>query len=75
MIYLPIYFQMELGYDTVKAGLSLLAYTLPGSMVAGVGLGLTNTPVTNTTTGTVSGGRAGAGALVHGFEGEKVSGR
>jgi hypothetical protein len=32
---------------------------LPGSVVAGVGLGLTNTPVTNTTTGAVSGDRAG----------------
>jgi len=108
MIYLPIYFQTGLGYDTVKAGLSLLAYTLPalvvpplgerlvvrwrpgvviplglltiavgfilmrlglaggswlamlpGSVVAGIGLGLTNTPVTNTTTGAVSGDRAG----------------
>lgn len=32
---------------------------LPGSILAGVGLGLTNTPVTNTTTGSVSGDRAG----------------
>lgn len=32
---------------------------LPGSILAGVGLGLTNTPVTNTTTGSVSGNRAG----------------
>lgn len=110
MIYLPIYFQAGLGYDSVTAGLSLLAYTLPtlvvppvaerlalryrpglvipmglfaiglgfilmkfgssiehanwltmlpGSVLAGVGLGLTNTPVTNTTTGSVPGERAG----------------
>ena len=29
MIYLPIYFQIGLGYDSVNAGLALLAYTLP----------------------------------------------
>jgi len=110
MIYLPIYFQMGLGYGTVRAGLSLLAYTLPtlvvapvgerlallwragvviplglftigvgfivmrwgcgvagaswltmlpGELIAGIGLGLTNTPVTNTTTGAVAEARAG----------------
>ena len=110
MIYLPIYFQAGLGYDSVTAGLSLLAYTLPtlvvppvaerlalryrpglvipmglftiglgfvlmkvasaaahaswltmlpGCLLAGVGLGLTNTPVTNTTTGSVPGESAG----------------
>jgi len=110
MIYLPIYFQMGLGYGAVKAGLSLLAYTLPtlvvaplgerlalryrpgnviplgmftigvgfvlmrwgcgvvgaswltllpGELMAGIGLGLTNTPVTNTTTGAVADERAG----------------
>lgn len=32
---------------------------LPGSLLAGIGLGLTNTPVTNTTTGSVPGNRAG----------------
>jgi len=32
---------------------------LPGSLVAGIGLGLTNTPVTNTTTGSVPSTRAG----------------
>jgi hypothetical protein len=32
---------------------------LPGCLVAGIGLGITNTPVTNTTTGSVSGDRAG----------------
>jgi len=32
---------------------------LPGSLLAGIGLGLTNTPVTNTTTGSVPGSRAG----------------
>ncbi|PTS96037.1 MFS transporter [Pedobacter sp. HMWF019] len=110
MIYLPIYFQSGLGYDSILAGVSLLAYTLPtlvfpplaekmsvkyrpgvvipfglftigigfllmrygiraeqsswltmlpGSLVAGIGLGLTNTPTTNTTTGSVSSNRAG----------------
>ena len=29
MIYLPIWFQVALGYDSVTAGLALLAYTLP----------------------------------------------
>jgi len=32
---------------------------LPGCVIAGIGLGLTNTPVTNTTTGAVSSDRAG----------------
>lgn len=110
MIYLPIYFQSCLGYDSVTAGLSLLAYTLPtlvfpplgerlsiryqpgiviplglftigagfflmrygssadhaswltmlpGALLAGAGLGVTNTPVTNTTTGAVAATRAG----------------
>lgn len=110
MIYLPIYFQGVLGYDSSTAGLFLLAYTLPflamtpvaerilqrygarvavplglatigtgfvamalgsgleqasgwtilpGLLVAGIGIGLTNTPVTNTTTASVSSDRAG----------------
>jgi EmrB/QacA subfamily drug resistance transporter len=110
MIYLPIYFQAGLGYDSVGAGLALLAYTLPtlvvppvaerlalryhagliiplglfaiglgfmlmklgssvdhanwltmlpGCICAGIGLGMTNTPVTNTTTGAVAAERAG----------------
>ena len=110
MIYLPIYFQGALGYTSVDAGLSLLAYTLPtlvvppfaerlslrfdarrviplgmftiglgfllmkigsgmahaswltmlpGCVLCGVGLGLTNTPVTNAATGAVSANRAG----------------
>jgi EmrB/QacA subfamily drug resistance transporter len=110
MIYLPIFFQGALGYGSVAAGLSLLAYTLPtlvvppigerlahkyqpgivipagmftiglgfilmkfgssvdqasgltmlpGSLLAGIGLGLTNTTVTNTTTGSVPSSRAG----------------
>ena len=32
---------------------------LPGCLIAGIGLGLTNTPVTNTTTGSVPSDRAG----------------
>ncbi|WP_031372021.1 MULTISPECIES: MFS transporter [Lysobacter] len=110
MIYLPIYFQSALGYDTVTAGLALLAYTLPtlampplaerwsaryrpawiiplgllaiglgfiamrygsavdgaswmtmlpGALLAGCGLGLTNTPVSNTTTASVPASRTG----------------
>jgi EmrB/QacA subfamily drug resistance transporter len=110
MIYLPIWFQSGLGYDSVTAGLALLAYTLPtlvmppfaerlslryqpglvipaglftigfgfmlmklgsaavqpnwltmlpGCLIAGIGLGIANTPVTNTTTGSVSSDRAG----------------
>jgi EmrB/QacA subfamily drug resistance transporter len=110
MIYLPIWFQAGLGYDSVTAGLALLAYTLPtlmvpplaerlslryrpglvipaglfiiglgfilmrfgsavpnpswltmlpGCLLAGIGLGFTNTPVTNTTTGAVARARAG----------------
>lgn len=110
MIYLPVYFQSALGYDSVTAGWSLLAYTLPtlvfpplgerlstryqpgvviplglliigfgfllmyygsgmsaaswltmlpGSLLAGIGLGITNTPVTNTTTASVPVSRAG----------------
>jgi EmrB/QacA subfamily drug resistance transporter len=110
MIYLPIWMQAGLGYDSVSAGFSLLAYTvptlvmppfaerlalryqpsliipaglftigagfflmkfgsavahptwltmLPGCLIAGIGLGIANTPVTNTTTGSVSSDRAG----------------
>ncbi len=110
MIYLPIWFQAGLGYDSVTAGLGLLAYTLPalvmpplaerlslryqprlvipaglftiglgfmlmklgsgienanwltmlpGCILSGIGLGLTNTPVTNTTTGAVPPARSG----------------
>lgn len=110
MIYLPIYLQIGLGYDTLSTGLCLLAYTLPalifpplgermslrygpgvviplglatiglgfiamklgsvaaqpgwltmlpGLLLAGIGIGITNTPVTNTTTASVSPSRAG----------------
>ncbi|WEK51468.1 MAG: MFS transporter [Candidatus Kaistia colombiensis] len=110
MIYLPIWFQAGLGYDSVAVGAALLAYTLPtlvvpplaerlslryrpglvipaglfligsgflamklgssveaaswltmlpGCVLAGIGLGFTNTPVTNTTTGAVAANRAG----------------
>lgn len=106
MIYLPVYYQSGLGYDSIATGLVLLAYTLPtllmpplaeklvarygaakviplglftigvgfmlmkyaaandwtllpGALLAGTALGLTNTPVTNTTTGSVPGDRAG----------------
>jgi EmrB/QacA subfamily drug resistance transporter len=52
-----------MGFLLMKAGTvfghgSALAI-LPGCFVAGAGLGITNTPVTNTTTGSVSADRAG----------------
>lgn len=110
MIYLPIYLEIGLGYDTFATGLCLLAYTLPalifpplgerlslrygpgvvvpfglgtiglgfvamkfgsiaaepswltmlpGLLLAGIGIGITNTPVTNTTTASVPPSRAG----------------
>jgi hypothetical protein len=50
------FFLMWVGsrFDTA-GGLAVL----PGCLLAGAGLGLTNTPVTNTTTGSVSAARAG----------------
>lgn len=113
MIYLPIYFQNALGYNSTTTGLSLLAYSLPtliappvgerlslrfhprniipiglftigigffvmwlssrsgqvcwidmlpGLLIAGTGLGITNTPVTNTSTASVELHRAGMAA-------------
>lgn len=109
IIYLPIYFHVGLGYDSVQTGLALLAYTLPtlfvpplaerlsqrwqpgivipmglsiigagfvlmkigslstqpgwfilpGCVLAGIGLGLTNTTATNTITASVAAERAG----------------
>ncbi|WP_193452069.1 MFS transporter [Pseudomonas nitroreducens] len=110
MIYLPVYYHGVLGYGDVKAGWSLLAYTLPtllvppiaerlahrfhpgwvipggmfvigtgfflmlwgsaldhaswltllpGCVLAGIGLGMTNTTVTNTSTAAVPAARAG----------------
>jgi len=56
-------FTIGLGFLLMKAGTTFghgsgLA-VLPGCLVAGAGLGVTNTPVTNTTTGSVSAARAG----------------
>jgi len=110
MIYLPIWFEAGLGYDSLTAGLVLLAYTLPtlavpplaeqlarryragvvipaglftiglgfmamklgasaaapswltmlpGCLLSGIGIGLANTPVTNTSTAAVPAERAG----------------
>lgn len=110
IIYFPIYLQSALGYSSIAAGLTVLAYTLPtiimpplaekllgkrgpgfviplglftiaagfilmrlvamgdhanwatllpGCVIAGIGLGLTNTPVTNTATGSLPPERAG----------------
>jgi hypothetical protein len=47
---------MKLGSDLPhSSGLTML----PGCLLAGIGLGMTNTPVTNTTTGSVPSTRAG----------------
>jgi len=106
IVYLPVYYQVGLGYSSLATGTALLAYTLPtllmpplaerlvarfgasrliplglftlslsfvlmyiaaaqgwtllpGALLAGTTLGLINTPVTNTTTGSVPGNRAG----------------
>ncbi|MEX3955013.1 MFS transporter [Trinickia sp. EG282A] len=61
---------IPLGLFTLGAGFMLMRLgagfshasgltMLPGSLIAGVGLGLTNTPTTNTTTGSVPSNRAG----------------
>jgi EmrB/QacA subfamily drug resistance transporter len=61
---------IPLGMFTIGLGFILMRYgavssiasgwtMLPGSLIAGIGLGLTNTPTTNTTTGSVPSNRAG----------------
>ncbi len=50
------FFLMKWGSVAAHAGWPAM---LPGCLIAGVGLGITNTPVTNTTTGSVSRDRAG----------------
>jgi EmrB/QacA subfamily drug resistance transporter len=56
-------FVIGLGFMAMRYGSSAAhvswATLLPGCLLAGIGLGLTNTPVTNTTTGSVSSTRAG----------------
>lgn len=56
-------FVIGLGFILMKYGISAEHSSwltmLPGSLLAGIGLGLTNTPVTNTTTSSVSANRAG----------------
>ncbi|RUL77500.1 MFS transporter [Dyella choica] len=56
-------FTIGLGFVLMKLGSSVdhasWLTMLPGCLFAGIGLGLTNTPVTNTTTGSVSNARAG----------------
>ncbi|WP_400771597.1 MFS transporter [Methylosinus sporium] len=56
-------FVIGFGFFIMKTGTSggspALTTTLIGALLAGVGLGATNTPVTNTTTGSVSSDRAG----------------
>ncbi|MFD1971856.1 MFS transporter [Trinickia caryophylli] len=61
---------IPLGMFTIGLGFILMRFgavaehasgltMLPGSLIAGIGLGLTNTPTTNTTTGSVPSNRAG----------------
>lgn len=57
---------IPLGLFTIGAGFMLMKFAvaqqmslLPGALLAGMALGLTNTPVTNTTTGSVPGNRVG----------------
>ena len=50
------FFLMKWGSSAAHAGWPAM---LPGCLIAGAGLGITNTPVTNTTTGSVSRDRAG----------------
>jgi EmrB/QacA subfamily drug resistance transporter len=56
-------FVIGLGFMSMRLGSGMPAASwltlLPGCLLAGIGLGLTNTPVTNTTTGSVPGTRAG----------------
>ncbi|WP_431888280.1 MFS transporter [Pectobacterium colocasium] len=57
---------IPIGLFTIGTGFMLMTFAaahhlslLPGALLAGAALGLINTPVTNTTTGSVSGDRAG----------------
>jgi EmrB/QacA subfamily drug resistance transporter len=56
-------FLIGLGFMTMRYGSSVVHASwltlLPGCLLAGIGLGLTNTPVSNTTTGSVPSARAG----------------
>lgn len=56
-------FVIGLGFMVMRYGSGMAAASwvtmLPGCLLAGIGLGLTNTPVTNTTTGSVPATRAG----------------
>jgi len=56
-------FVIGLGFMAMRYGSGMAHASwmtmLPGCLIAGIGLGLTNTPVTNTTTGSVPGARAG----------------
>ncbi|MGH6614263.1 MFS transporter [Sphingomonas sp.] len=56
-------FVIGLGFFVMKAGSAAADASwvtmLPGALLAGIGIGLTNTPVTNTTTGAISSDRAG----------------
>lgn len=56
-------FTIGLGFILMRFGATVSMASgwtmLPGSLIAGIGLGLTNTPTTNTTTGSVPSNRAG----------------
>lgn len=48
-----------IGFLLMRLGINSPIGVLPGALVAGIGLGLTNTPVTHTTTGSLPASRAG----------------
>lgn len=52
-------FAIAVGFMLMYLAVALQLSLLPGALIAGAALGLTNTPVTNTTTGSVPGDRAG----------------
>ncbi|PJZ06955.1 MFS transporter [Pantoea rodasii] len=52
-------FSIGLGFVLMKLAVAYQLSLLPGALLAGTALGLTNTPVTNTTTGSVAANRVG----------------
>ena len=62
-------FVIGLGFFLMKYGIGLENASwitiLPGALLAGTGLGLTNTPVTNTTTSSIPEARAGMASGIH----------
>jgi predicted MFS family arabinose efflux permease len=52
-------FSIGLGFVLMKLAITYQLSLVPGALLAGTALGLTNTPVTNTTTGSVAANRVG----------------